>query len=50
MQFVAFEKFTSAYLFQTAGEKSCDCLLIEYMQFNVNILQSISTFLLFGVN
>jgi len=30
VQFVAFEKFTSAYLFQIAREKSCDYLLIIY--------------------
>ena len=27
-----FEKFTSAYLFQIAQEKSCDYLLIIYMK------------------
>ena len=32
MQFVVFEKFTSAYLFQIAHEKSCDYLLIIYMK------------------
>ena len=33
VQFVVFEKFTSAYLFQTAREKSFDLyLLIIYMQ------------------
>ena len=30
VQFVVFEKFTSAYLFQMAREKSCDYLLIRY--------------------
>ena len=30
VHFVVFEKFTSAYLFQIAREKSCDCLLIIY--------------------
>jgi len=29
---VVFEKFTSAYLFQIAQEKSCDYLLIIYMK------------------
>ena len=29
---VVFEKFTSAYLFQIAREKSCDYLLIIYMK------------------
>ena len=29
MHFVVSEKFTSAYLFQTAREKSCDYLLTE---------------------
>ena len=32
MQFGVFEKFTSAYLFQIAREKSFDYLLITYMQ------------------
>ena len=32
MQFRVFEKFTSAYLFQIAEEKSCDNLLIIYMK------------------
>ena len=32
MQFEVFEKFTSAYLFQIAQEKSCDYLLIIHMQ------------------
>ena len=32
MQFGVFEKFTSAYLFQIAQEKSCDYLLIIYMK------------------
>ena len=32
MQFGGFEKFTSAYLFQSAQEKSCDYLLIIYMK------------------
>ena len=32
MQFVVFEKFTSAYLFQIAQEKSCDYLLIIYIK------------------
>ena len=31
-QFGVFEKFTSAYLFQIAQEKSCDYLLIIYMK------------------
>ena len=31
-QFVVFEKLKSAYLFQTAREKSCDYLLIMYMK------------------
>ena len=31
MQFGVFQKFTSAYLFQIAQEKSCDYLLIIYM-------------------
>ena len=30
MHFVDFEKFTIAYLFQIAREKSCDYLLIIY--------------------
>ena len=30
--FAVFEKFTSAYLFQIAQEKSCDYLLIIYMK------------------
>ena len=30
VHFVVFEKFTSAYLFQIAREKSCDYLLIIY--------------------
>ena len=30
VQFVVFEKFTSAYLFQIAREKSCVYLLIIY--------------------
>ena len=30
MQFGVFEKFTSAYAFQIAQEKSCDYLLIIY--------------------
>ena len=29
---MVFEKFTSAYLFQIAPEKSCDYLLIIYMK------------------
>ena len=29
---MVFEKFTSAYLFQIAQEKSCDYLLIIYMK------------------
>ena len=29
---MVFEKFTSAYLFQIAQEKSCDYLLIMYMK------------------
>ena len=32
VQFVVFEKFTSAYLFQIAREKSCDYVLITYMK------------------
>ena len=32
MQFGVFEKFTSAYLFQIAQEKSCDYLLIIYIK------------------
>ena len=32
MQFGVVEKFTSAYLFQIAREKSCDNLLIIYVQ------------------
>ena len=32
VQFVVFEKFTSADLSQIAREKSCDYLLIIYMQ------------------
>ena len=32
MQFGIFEKFTSAYLFQIAQEKSCEYLLIIYMK------------------
>ena len=32
MQFVAFEKFTSAYLFQIAQKKSCDYLSIIFMK------------------
>ena len=32
VQFVVFEKFTSAYLFQISQEKSCDYLLIIYMK------------------
>ena len=32
VQFVVFEKFTRAYLFQIAREKSFDYLLIIYMQ------------------
>ena len=32
VQFVVFEKFTSAYLFQIAQEKSFDYLLIIYMK------------------
>ena len=32
VQFVVFEKFTSAYLFLIAREKSCDYLLIIYMK------------------
>ena len=32
VQFVVFEKFTSAYLFQIAQEKSCDYLLIIHMK------------------
>ena len=31
MQFVVFEKITSAYLFQIARKKSCDHVLIIYM-------------------
>ena len=32
VQFVVFEKFASAYLFQIARERSFDYLLISYMQ------------------
>ena len=32
VQFGAFEKLASAYLFQIAQEKSCDYLLIIYMK------------------
>ena len=32
VQFVVFEKFTSAYLFQIAQEKSCDYLLMICMK------------------
>lgn len=32
MQFVVFEKFMSAYLFQIAQEKSCDYVLITFMK------------------
>ena len=32
LHFVVFEKFTSAYLFQIAREKSCDYLLIMYLK------------------
>ena len=32
VQFGVFEKFTSAYLFQIAQEKSCDYLLIIYIK------------------
>ena len=32
VQFGVFEKFTSAYVFQIAQEKSCDYLLIIYMK------------------
>ena len=32
VQFVVFEKFTSAYLFQIAQEKSCDYILTIYMK------------------
>ena len=32
MQLGVFEKFTSAYLFQIAQEKSCDYLLIIYIK------------------
>ena len=35
MQFGVFEKFTSAYLFQIAQEKSCDYLLIIYEETHV---------------
>ena len=31
VQFVVFKKFTSAYLFQIAREKSCDYLLIIHL-------------------
>ena len=58
VQFVVFEKFTSADLSQIARDKSCDYLLIIYMQkFHFNFLHSISTFCtqfqfsaLFGIN
>ena len=50
MQFGVFEKFTSAYLFQIAREKSRDYLLIIYVQkFQTNSLQFV--FILpYGVN
>ena len=32
VQFGVFEKFRSAYLFQIAQEKSCDYLLMIYVQ------------------
>ena len=32
VEFGVFEKFTSAYLFQIAQEKSCDYLLMIYMK------------------
>ena len=32
VQFVVFEKLTSACLFQIAREKSCDYILIIYME------------------
>ena len=32
MQFVVFEKLTSAYLFKSVREKSCDYVLIIYMK------------------
>ena len=32
VKFGVFEKFTSAYLFQIAQEKSCDYLLLIYMK------------------
>ena len=58
VQFVVFEKFTSADLSQIARDKSGVYLLIIYMQkFNFNFLHSISTFCtqfqfsaLFGIN
>ena len=50
MQFGVFEKFTSAYAFQIAREKSCDYLLIIYVQkFQTNGRQFV--FILpYGVN
>jgi len=45
-----FEKFTSAYLFQIARKKSCDYLLIKYVQkFQTNRRQFVLT-LPYGVN
>ena len=41
VQSVVFEKFTSAYLFQIAREKSCDYLLIIYKQ---QFLSRVSSF------
>ena len=41
MQFVVFEKFTSAYLFQITREKSCDYLLIICKQ---QFLSRVSSF------
>ena len=39
---VVFEKFTSVYLFQIAGEKSCDYLLIVYKK-NITTSKQILT-------
>ena len=42
VHFVVFEKFTSAYLFQIAREKSCDYLLIIYTK-NITTTKKILT-------
>ena len=42
VHFVVFEKFTSAYLFQIAREKSCDYLLIIYKK-NITTSKQILT-------